>query len=260
MRRLRSSEGIYKRPHSLHQRLFRWTLRGWGGLKQLYFVSGFKFFRVQNLGVLFFSWTSFIAKKVCEYKNGCSYLATHNCHMCSTFHCDLHVSRHFDESRKIDLRKNELQLWANLAYTMLLKDNVTYLLLCFVVFAKWRFHSSSHDCIGTHRSHENPKKHEEFQYQHCLIWFKEYSGTKRHADFAHTLHLFESKINKKKKLKKTKKIIPTCIPCERRVEKEFGTIPDYIPVIQSRLHDDGDDDKATDAHDQDLIMMKDFCC
>ena len=29
--------------------------------------------------------------------------------MCSTFHCNLHVSRHFDELHKIDLRKNELQ-------------------------------------------------------------------------------------------------------------------------------------------------------
>jgi len=51
-------------------------------------------------------------------------------------------------------------------------------------------------------------------------------------------------------LKEKKRIIPTCIPCERRVEKEFGTIPEYLPVIQSRLHDDGDDDKASDAHDQ----------
>ncbi len=36
-------------------------------------------------------------------------MSTHNCHMCSTFHCNLHVSRHFDELHKIDLRKNELQ-------------------------------------------------------------------------------------------------------------------------------------------------------
>ncbi len=49
------------------------------------------------------------AKKICEYKNGCRYLATHNCQMCSTFHCDLHVSRHFDESHNIDLRKKKLQ-------------------------------------------------------------------------------------------------------------------------------------------------------
>ena len=53
-----------------------------------------------------------------------------------------------------------------------------------------------------------------------------------------------------------KKILPTCIPCERRVEKEDGIIPEY--VLQSRLHDDGDDDKATDAHDQVLIMMKEL--
>ena len=33
-------------------------------------------------------------------------------------------------------------------------------------------------------------------------------------------------------------------------EKEFKTITDYIPVVQSHLHDDGDD-KATDAYDQD---------
>ncbi len=26
-----------------------------------------------------------------------------------TFHCDLHVSHHFDESHKMDLHKNELQ-------------------------------------------------------------------------------------------------------------------------------------------------------
>jgi len=65
-------------------------------------------------------------------------------------------------------------------------------------------------------------------------------------------------------LKEKKRIIPTCIPCERRVEKEFGTIPEYLPVIQSRLHDDGDDDKATDAHDpsffptiiKQLMLMK----
>ena len=82
------------------------------------------------------------AKKNCEYKNGCPFLATHNCHMCSTFHCDLHVSCHFDESHNIDLRKTELQwfLFAALGKTlgMLLKDNVTYLLFSFVLFAKWR--------------------------------------------------------------------------------------------------------------------------
>ena len=83
-----------------------------------------------------------------------------------------------------------------------------------------------------------------------MIRFKEYSGTEKCADFTHTLHLFERKNNKKKKLKKKKKIIPTCIPYERRVEKEFKTITDYIPVVQSHLHDDGDD-KATDAYDQD---------
>ena len=32
-----------------------------------------------------------------------------------------------------------IRLWAYLAYTMLLKDNVTYLLISFVLFAKWRF-------------------------------------------------------------------------------------------------------------------------
>ena len=82
-----------------------------------------------------------------------------------------------------------IRLWAYLAYTMLLKDNVTYLLLCFVLFAKWHFAATIHPAttvyIGTHRSHENPKKYEEFQCQHCLIRFKEHSGTKIYADFTH---------------------------------------------------------------------------
>ena len=72
--------------------------------------------------------------------------------------------------------------------------------------------------------------------------------------FTHTLHLFESENNKKKKLKKKRIYLHVYL----HVLKEFGTIPDFIPVIQSRLHDDGDDDKATDAHDQDLIMMKEL--
>ena len=63
-------------------------------------------------------------------------------------------------------------------------------------------HSPSHDCIGTHRSHENPKKYEEFHCQHCLIKFKEYSGTERYADFTHTFFIFwKQKKNKRKKLK-----------------------------------------------------------
>ena len=62
------------------------------------------------------------------------------------------------------------------------------------------------------------------------------------------LKALQAKKNRKKMLKMKKKILSTCIPCERRVEKESGTIPEY--VLQSRLHDDGDDDKATDAHDQ----------
>ena len=37
-----------------------------------------------------------------------------------------------------------VRLWAYIAYTMLLKDNVTYLLLCFVLFAKWRFAATIH--------------------------------------------------------------------------------------------------------------------
>ena len=37
-----------------------------------------------------------------------------------------------------------IRLWAYLAYKMLLKDNVTYLLLCFVLFAKWRFAATIH--------------------------------------------------------------------------------------------------------------------
>jgi hypothetical protein len=32
-----------------------------------------------------------------------------------------------------------VRLWAYLAYTMMLKDTVTYLLISFVLFAKWRF-------------------------------------------------------------------------------------------------------------------------
>ena len=109
-------------------------------LKQLYFVSGFKFFSGPKYRRLIFSWTSFIAKKICEYKNGCSYLATHNCHMCSRFHCDLHVSLHFDESRKIDLRKNELQwllfaawewiyLWQKLSEVLIMKSEANILVL-----------------------------------------------------------------------------------------------------------------------------------
>ncbi len=66
-------------------------------------------------------------------------------------------------------------------------------------------------------------------------------------------------------LEEKKKIIPTCIPCERRVKIEFGTMAEYLPVIQSRLHDDCDDDKATDAHDQnhegnDHDEGDSFCC
>jgi len=37
-----------------------------------------------------------------------------------------------------------IRLSAYLAYTMLLKDNVTYLILCFVLFAKWRFAATIH--------------------------------------------------------------------------------------------------------------------
>ena len=56
-----------------------------------------------------------------------------------------------------------------------------------------------HDCIGTHHSHENPLKYEEFDCQHCLIRFKEYSGTERYADFTHTIHFFEDMQAKKQK-------------------------------------------------------------
>ena len=37
-----------------------------------------------------------------------------------------------------------VRLWAYIAYTMLLKDNVTYLLISFVLFAKWRFAAPIH--------------------------------------------------------------------------------------------------------------------
>ena len=131
--------------------------------------------------------------------------------MCSTFYYGLHVSRHFDESYKIDLRKNELQWLLFAAWDKTLGIPCIYnaaerqcdllaFMLC--IICKMAFcgdHSPSHDCIGTHHSHENPKKYEEFQCQYCLIRFKEYSGTKRYADFTHTLHLFESENNKKKK-------------------------------------------------------------
>ena len=184
--------------------------------------------------------------------------------MCSTFHCDLHVSRHFDESHNIDLSRNELQwfLFAAVGKTLGIHciynavegqcDLLAHQLCIICEMAFCSAHSYSHDCIGTHHSHENPLKYGEFDCQHCLIRFKEYSSSERYADFTHKLHYFEgfaSKKNKKKMLKMKKKILPTCIPCERRVEKEFGIIPEY--VLQSRLHDDGDDDKATDAHDQD---------
>jgi hypothetical protein len=183
--------------------------------------------------------------------------------MCSTFHCDLHVSRHFDESHNIDLSRNELQWFLFAAVGKTLGIHCIYnavegqcdllahqlCIICEVAFC--RAHSYSHDCIGTHHSHENPLKYGEFDCQHCLIRFKEYSSSERYADFTHKLHIFEgftSKKNRKKILKMKKKILPTCIPCKRRVEKEDGIIPEY--VLQSRLHDDGDNDKATDAHDQ----------
>ena len=129
---------------------------------------------------------------------------------------------------------------------------------CDLLAFKWHFAATIHPAT-TVLEHivamkTRKRKYEEFQCQHCLIRFKEYSGTKRYADFTQKLHFFEgfaSKKNRKKMLKMKKKILPTCIPCERRVEEEFGTIPEYVPVIQSRLHDDGGDDKATDAHDQD---------
>ena len=37
-----------------------------------------------------------------------------------------------------------VRLWAYLAYTILLKDTVTYLLISFVLFAKWRFAATIH--------------------------------------------------------------------------------------------------------------------
>ena len=58
-------------------------------------------------------------------------------------------------------------------------------------------HSPSHDCIGLHRSHM--KKYVEFQCQHCLIRFKEYSGTERYADFTHSLHFLKALQAKKQK-------------------------------------------------------------
>ena len=122
-------------------------------------------------------------------------MATHNCHMCSTFHYDLHVSRHFDESHNIDLSKNEIQwfLFAALGKTLGIPciynavegqcDLLAHQLciICEVSFCS--DHSNSHDCIGTHHSHANPLKYGEFDCQHCLIRFKEYSSSERYADF-----------------------------------------------------------------------------
>ena len=191
------------------------------------------------------SFVKLSAKKSCEYKNGCPFLATHNCHMCSTFHCDLHVSRHFDESHNIDLSRNELQwfLFAAVGKTLGIHciynavegqcDLLAHQLCIICEMAFCSAHSYSHDCIGTHHSHANPLKYEEFDCQHCLIRFKEYSSTQRYADFTQKLHFFEgfsSKKNRKKMLKMKKKILPTCIPCERRVSLQYCKHPSFFPT------------------------------
>lgn len=203
------------------------------------------------------------AKKVCEYENGCPYLAIYNCHVCSTFHCDRHVSLHFDESHKMDLHKHELSWCLFAAFGKDLGIPCIYnsegqcdllafelCIICNVAFCC--DHSHGHECIGTHRSHTNPVKYAEFQCQHCKITFKEYDGSSRYADFTHTLDWFESRRNIREKLKKKQKIVPTCLPCERRADKEFERIPEYVPVILPRLHYDCDDDEATDAHNENL--------
>jgi len=119
--------------------------------------------------------------------------------MCSSFHCVLYVSRHFDESHNIDVSRNEIQwfLFAALGKTLGMPciyntvegqcDLLAHKLciICEVAFCS--DHSNSHDCIGTHHSHANPLKYEEFDCQHCLIRFKEYSRSERYADFTHKL-------------------------------------------------------------------------
>ena len=155
----------------------------------------------------------------------------------------------------MDLHKHELSWWLFAAFGKDLGIPCIYnsegqcdllaLMLCIICNVAFCCdHSHGHECIGTHRSHTNPVKYAEFQCQHCKITFKEYDGSWRYADFTHTLDWFESRKNIRKKLKKKQKILPTCLPCERRVEKE---LTEYVPV----LPDDSDDDKATDAHNQD---------
>ena len=90
------------------------------------------------------------AKKVCKYKNGCQ-LITAICAPHSTVTC-MYRATSMNHTRLIFVKMNfngynlllGIRLWAYLAYTMLLKNNVTYLLLCFVLFAKWRIAATIH--------------------------------------------------------------------------------------------------------------------
>lgn len=198
------------------------------------------------------------AKKACQYENSCTYLATHNCHVCSTFHCDLHVFNHFDELHEMDLHKNEM-IWTLYAPSFgnlgipckyAAEEQCSGLAhqLCIICeVALCSNHTDSHDCIGTYHSYQHPKKFLEFECQHCKITFREYRQSDRYADFTGELELFESLKNKGKK----KKIAPTCLPCEAKIDEEFFKSPEYIPVILPRIHDGSDDDKVSDAQNQD---------
>jgi len=209
------------------------------------------------------------AKKACEYESGCSYLATYNCHVCSTFHCDKHVNLHFYETHEMDLHKHEL-FWTKFASfgntlgvlcTVLSEeqcDEFAFMacIVCEVAFCSK--HSGGHDCIGTYHSHQFPTKFKEFMCQHCKIVFKEYRESDRYADFTGERDLIEGK----KEIKE-----PTCLPCEDRLEKEFSKALEYVPVILPSLYDDSDDDKVsvadnqnhTDQNKDDLGKDDDIC-
>ena len=192
------------------------------------------------------------AKKACEYESGCPYFATYNCHLCSTFHCDWHVNRHFYELHKMDLLKHEIvwTLYARMFGNLGIPcnnaserqcDKFAFMrcIVCEVAFCS--NHSYGHDCIGTYHSHQHPIKFQEFLCQHCNITFIEYRESDRYADFTGELESFERPSNKGKK----QKIAPICIPCAERVDEEFSKSLEYVPVSLPSLHDGSDEDKAT---------------
>lgn len=144
------------------------------------------------------------AKKACEYESDCSYLATYNCHVCSTFHCDKHVNKHFQESHEMDLYKHEL-FWNKFASfgntlgipcTVLSEEQCDEFafkacIVCEVAFCSK--HSYGHDCIGTYHSFLHPQRSKEFMCQHCKIIFKEYRESDRYTDFTGEHDLIEGK-------------------------------------------------------------------